>query len=102
MTETPTDQEAFTAIAEESPQASGLVGAILQQSARDLAFTTDRLLEHKDRIIGDLASTIVQLDNILSAATVIDRVTEDRLAMLGVRIEAAYRHLPIAGGGSET
>lgn len=70
-----------------------LVADIVSANVRNLATTTDKIIEHLERQIRDLAETVVLMDEILTSATVIDRATEARLLSLSGRIDAAHRTL---------
>lgn len=72
-----------TEIAEEAPEAAGLVYALVTASMDANFRTTDRLLDLKDAQIRDLCRGIVRIGEILDQATVIDRATEHRLAEVG-------------------
>lgn len=67
-----------------------LLAVLVGRNVDDAAYTTNLLLEGKDRDIRALAQTIVYIDQALEDATVIDRKTEARLDCLRGRINHAY------------
>jgi hypothetical protein len=69
-------------MSEPTPQALDLVAQIVDQNVRDLAFTTDRIIESLESQVHELAWALAQVDEIINDALVIDRRTERRLAGL--------------------
>lgn len=67
-----------------------LIGQIVSANVDSLAFTTDRIIESLEAEVVRLAKTIVEVDQTLSQATVIDRPTEARLRCLDPQINTAY------------
>lgn len=80
-------------IAKESPEAAGLIYDLITGSMAATNKTIDNLLDLKDEQIKDLATTVTLIVEALDKATVIDRATERRLAMLEGRIASAYNTL---------
>ncbi len=77
---------------EETEELHGLelMAMLAQKSARDLAFTTNALEANLRDQVRSLARTVIAMDQTLSEATVIDRLTESRLRGLSACIDSAY------------
>ncbi len=73
-----------------SDEGMSLIGQLVGANVENLKFATDAVEAGLRREIADLAKTIVEIDKIISLATVIDRQTEARLRFLDPRISAAY------------
>jgi hypothetical protein len=58
-----------------------LMGALMQQSQRDLAFTTSAIIANQERTIADLRALLFDIQDVIDGATVIDRKTEAKLAL---------------------
>jgi hypothetical protein len=67
-----------------------LMAQMVDANVRNLAFTTDRIIENLERDVAELAQTVVLIDGVLDNALVIDRATERRLMALGGRIDSAH------------
>jgi hypothetical protein len=75
------NQRAVAQIAEESPEAAGLVYGLITASMDANNRTLDALLDGKDEQIKHFCRGLVAIGDALDAATVIDRQTEARLRM---------------------
>lgn len=66
-----------------------LMAAIVDQSARDLAHTTDLLIEGLERDIVTIGDVLADVINVFDEASVVDRKTEARMRQLDARIAIA-------------
>lgn len=68
-----------------------LMGKIVSANVKNLAVTTDAIIENLESQVLGLAKTLVALDDVLAEATVMDRKTEAALRTFDVKFEAASR-----------
>lgn len=77
-------------MAEIDEGALDLMSQCVEANVRNLAFTTDRIIENLEKDVAELALTVVLIDEVLDSALVIDRATEQRLRLLSGRIDSAH------------
>lgn len=70
-----------------------LFGDIVSRNVADATRTTNLLLDAKDDQVRTMAKALVRFGEVLDAATVIDRATEERLRFLYPHVDAAERLL---------
>lgn len=73
--------------------AADLLAEIVGQNVKNLAHTTDLIIEGLEEQALAFAQTIVDLDSVLASATVIDRATENRLRTMEPAIWSAADYL---------